>query len=380
METADVLIVGGGPAGSTCARALKAGGADVVVVDRARFPRDKPCAGWVTPQVLETLGLDVPDYVRRRTLQPFFGFRVGWIGGPSVVTEYGRPMSFGLRRWELDEYLLMRSGARLRECTQVNHFARDGDTWVADDKVRAPIVVGAGGQFCPVARHLNGRPAEASQSSLVLAQEVEFLMDGRQRSACRVLPEVPELYFSPDLEGYGWCVRKGDWLNVGLGRRREAGLTRQVADFRRWITAAGRVAGDAPSRWPGHAYRLYEQPAPRIVGDGMLLVGDAAGLATAASGEGIRPAVQSGLLAAEVILGARTNHRDDLLSYAMALEKWLGPRRPHRRLPLRLIRLGAPIFSSAWFARHVVLDHMFLAPGRPRRRRPWIMGVPVPVS
>jgi flavin-dependent dehydrogenase len=362
MEAVDVLVVGGGPAGSTCARALKAGGADVVVLDRARFPRDKPCAGWVTPQVLETLELDVPHYSRRRVLQPFFGFRVGWIGGPSVVTEYGRPVSFGLRRWELDQYLLERSGARVRECAQVDHFTRDADTWVTGGEIRTPIVVGAGGQFCPVARHLNGR---VSGASLVVAQEVEFLMDGRQRSDCRVVPEVPELYFSRDLQGYGWCVRKGDWLNVGLGLRREAGLTRHVAGFLRWITAAGRVPQDTPHRWRGHAYRLYEQPAPRTVGDGMLLVGDAAGLAAAASGEGIRPAVQSGLLAAEAILRAPTNHPDDLRSYAPALEELLGPRRPRRRLPSSLIRLGAPILSTGWFARHIVLDQLFLDPGRP---------------
>ena len=252
MESADVLIVGGGPAGSTCARRLRAGGADVVVLDRARFPRDKPCAGWVTPQALEALELDVQDYARHRTLQPFFGFRVSWIGGPSVLTEYGRPMSVGLRRWELDQYLLMRSGARLRECAQVDHFTRDGGAWVADGAVRAPIVVGAGGQFCPVARHLNGRPSKAS---LILAQEVEFLMDDRQRSACRVRPEVPELYFSPNLEGYGWCVRKGNWLNLGLGCRQEGGLTRQVADFLRWITAAGRVSGDTPRPSGGSSAR-----------------------------------------------------------------------------------------------------------------------------
>lgn len=359
METADVVVVGGGPAGSTCARRLKAGGADVVVLDRAHFPRDKPCAGWVTPQVLETLELDVEDYARRRTLQPFFGFRTGRIGGPAVVTDYGRPVSFGFRRWELDEYLLERSGARVHECAPVEHLTRGAGTWVVGGEVRAPILVGAGGQFCPVARHLNGRPSGASQ---VLAQEVEFLMDERQRSACRVKPEVPELYFCPDLEGYGWCVRKGNWLNVGLGRRGEAGLTRHVADFLAWVTAAGRVPGDVPRRWRGHAYRLYDGPAPRIVGDGVLLVGDAAGLAAAASGEGIRPAVQSGLLAAQAILGAPANHRDDLLSYALALEKGLGPRPPRRHLPALLIKLGASLLSSGWFARHVVLDHLFLPP------------------
>lgn len=361
MDSADVLVVGGGPAGSACARRLKDGGADVVLVDRAVFPRDKPCAGWITPEVLESLELDAAAYRRGRELQPFLGFRIGRIGGPSVVVDYGRPVSFGIRRWELDAYLLERSGARVREGVGVERLSWDGGAWTADGRIRAPVVVGAGGGQCPVARQVAG-PLAAS--SLIVAQEVEFLMDQRQRSACRVLPEVPELYFSADLEGYGWCVRKGDWLNVGLGRRGGARLRRHVAEFVAWAHALGRIPADVPARWRGHSYRGYERPASCIVADGVLLVGDAAGLAAAASGEGIRPAVQSGLLAAEAILSARANRRDDLLPYVRALEARLGPRRPRRALPSALIPWVAPLLSRRWFARRVVLDHLFL-PSRP---------------
>jgi len=61
---ADVLIVGGGPAGSSCAWRLAAEGLDVVVIDRAHFPRPKVCAGWVTPPVFESLEVDLDDYRR----------------------------------------------------------------------------------------------------------------------------------------------------------------------------------------------------------------------------------------------------------------------------------------------------------------------------
>src|SRR5690606_26023348 len=57
-ERCDVLVVGGGPGGSSCARALVRAGLDVVVLDRRRFPRDKVCAGWITPPVLATLEID----------------------------------------------------------------------------------------------------------------------------------------------------------------------------------------------------------------------------------------------------------------------------------------------------------------------------------
>jgi flavin-dependent dehydrogenase len=119
MDTCDVLIAGGGPAGSTCAWALCQAGLDVVVMDRATFPRDKVCAGWITPHVLRDLRLDAHEYQPGRTFQPFTGFRVGVIGrNGDVDVAYDHPVSFGIRRCEFDEFLLRRSGARLRLATR----------------------------------------------------------------------------------------------------------------------------------------------------------------------------------------------------------------------------------------------------------------------
>src|SRR5689334_18636957 len=115
MERCDVLIVGGGPAGSTCAWGLRRAGVDVTVMDKRQFPRGKTCAGWITPAVVRTLELDAQDYrAGGRVMQPITGFRTGMIGGRVVETHYPRPVSFGIRRCEFDEYLLRRCGARLR--------------------------------------------------------------------------------------------------------------------------------------------------------------------------------------------------------------------------------------------------------------------------
>ena len=81
MIRCDALVVGGGPAGSTCARALGRAGWNVVVADRARFPRDKVCAGWLTPEVFGLLELDPAEYrATGATLQDISGFRTGVIG------------------------------------------------------------------------------------------------------------------------------------------------------------------------------------------------------------------------------------------------------------------------------------------------------------
>jgi hypothetical protein len=71
----DALVVGGGPAGSTCAAWLRQAGLDVLVMDRARFPRDKPCAGWITPQAVAAAELDLDEYGRARVLQPIRGLQ-----------------------------------------------------------------------------------------------------------------------------------------------------------------------------------------------------------------------------------------------------------------------------------------------------------------
>jgi flavin-dependent dehydrogenase len=99
----DALIVGGGPAGSTCAQQLRQAGLDVLIVDRAAFPRDKVCAGWITPQVVTALHLDTQAYARGRTFQAITGFRVGLIGAHSETgVRYERPVSYGIRRCEFD--------------------------------------------------------------------------------------------------------------------------------------------------------------------------------------------------------------------------------------------------------------------------------------
>ncbi len=216
MDRCDALIVGGGPAGSTCAWKLRQAGLDVVIIDVAAFPRDKVCAGWITPQVVAELRLDTDEYRQGRTFQPITGFRVGVIGSRSQVkTAYGHPVSYGIRRCEFDHYLLTRSKSRSQLGTPVSTIRTSGGGWIVNETIRAPMLIGAGGQFCPVARRING-PMNAQP--LIVAQEAEFPIDSVEGESLAIEPEVPELYFCRDLKGYGWCFRKEDYLNVGLGR------------------------------------------------------------------------------------------------------------------------------------------------------------------
>lgn len=367
MDSCDVLIVGGGPAGSTCARQLRAAGLDVLVMDRQRFPRDKVCAGWITPAVVAALGLDVEDYRRGRVFQPITGFLTGMEGRRPVSTSYREPVSYGIRRCEFDHYLLERAGARLSLGEPFESMRRENGRWIVNERIETSLVIGAGGHFCPVARQLGARPGRGELA--VTAQEIEFEMDAEQLADCRVRPEIPELYFCEDMKGYGWVFRKGDYLNIGLGREGAHQLSRHVAAFRDRLVAEGRISARTPTEFHGHAYLLYTSGRRRLVDDGVLLIGDAAGLAYPQSGEGIRPAVESGLMAASAVLAAQGRYDSVTLApYASALTRRFGQRglrmtngEESGALAGRLRHtLGAWLLRSRWFSRRVVLERWFL--------------------
>ena len=254
-DNCDVLVVGGGPAGSTCAWQLRKQGLDVMILDRQDFPRAKVCAGWITPAVLESLAIEADDYAREGlTIQPLSGFRTGIIGQPEVETAYGEPVSYGILRREFDDYLLRRSGARLRLGQGLSSCERDGDGWLVNNDIRARMLVGAGGHFCPVARLLGARPG--SGEAAVRAQEIEFRMTPEQARDCPVRADTPELFFCEDLKGYGWIFRKGEYLNIGLGRQDENGkLGAHVQAFVEFLQRRCRIPADLP-RMQGHAYLL----------------------------------------------------------------------------------------------------------------------------
>lgn len=365
MESCEVLIVGGGPAGSTCAWQLRRFGCDVVVMDKCAFPRDKICAGWITPQVIQSLELDLADYALGRVFQPLTAFRTSLLGHPAATTSFDRAVSYGIRRCEFDEYLLRRSGARLYLGEAVRRIDRTGDGWIVNGALRARMLVGAGGHFCPVARRVRGDNVD--RRPLVTAVEAEFPLC---EAACDVETGAtePRLYFCDDLAGYGWCVRKGEFLNIGIGRINARDVPAQLSRLLEVLRRDGSFSGELPKAVHGHAYYLYDGGRAPMAEDGSVLIGDAAGLADPHSGEGIRQAIESGLLAAETIHAAQGRYdRHQLQSYSERIMARFG-RRPSCRRATKSRWLPRPwqtclmgrLIGNRWFARRVILERWFL--------------------
>jgi len=361
LETCDVLIVGGGPAGSSCARRLVAAGLDVIVLDKSTFPRDKVCAGWITPAVIDDLAIDLHDYRQGRICQPIHAFRTGSMQGPYIYNQYDDTVSYGIRRREFDDYLLKRSGAELRLGEPLDEIRRVDQHWIVNESIKAEMLVGAGGHFCPVARHLGAKVGREEQA--VAAQEIEFEMSEQQARSCGIEADTPELFFYPDLSGYAWVFRKENFLNIGVGREVGEHISQSAAQFLELCKQEGKIPADVPAKLKGHAYLLYDHADRKVIDEGVLLIGDAAGLAYTESGEGIRPAVESGLMAAQVIINARGQYQQQNLQvYAGDLSHRFGKKQQHSGwIPVNVKRiLARPLFANRFLSRHILLDRFFL--------------------
>jgi len=167
----------------------------------------------------------------------------------------------------------------------------------------------------------------------------------------------------------------------GLSREEHRGVRRRDLRYARqhlfqgggraddFLEHRGKIPAGIPDRFHGHAYLLHGHGMRRLFDDGVLLVGDAAGLAYPESGEGIRPAVESALLAAATLIEAGRDYRQQRLApYQKRLQARLGPAKPaeDRQWPGQGLQryIGGRLLSSAWFTRHVVLDRWFLHAGQ----------------
>ncbi len=296
MTETQVLIVGGGPAGAACAWQLQRHHVPCLVLDRAAFPRVKPCAGWITPEVFTHLAMLPEDYPH--SLTTFSTFNISLRGLKFRLPTH----QFAIRRVEFDAWLLARADVDVQQ-HQVQHIeVRDG-RYVVDDQFSAAFIVGAGGTHCPVRRQIFDTGPNSTRTGLIITREEEFpynITDHR----CHLW------FFQNGLPGYAWYVPKaGGYLNVGIGgsaarlKAKSQTLNGHWARLVTHLDQTGLVSGHAFQPM-GYSYYLRGKVPQGRLGNA-LLVGDALGLATKDMGEGIGPAIYSGLLAADAIIHNR---------------------------------------------------------------------------
>ncbi len=340
----DVLVVGAGPAGSSAAHHLAAAGLEVLLVDRAAFPREKVCGDGLTPRAaaaLVRMGVDVtdPGFVPVRRVRTYgsglAAVEFDWPGGPFPPIGLMRP------RIDLDQLLVERAtaaGARFMPTTRaerplVDGAAVSGATIRREDgavrQVSARFVLAADGASSRFAAHagvrrIPGAPVAVAARGYVRSsrsQEPVFeafltLRDGR-----RYLP------------GYGWVFPAGDrtW-NVGAFLSPPPGHAERIPTA---AEALRRFLRTIPAEWglgeEGLTGPIRSAPIPMgmnrrpLAVPGMLVVGDAAGMVNPFTGEGIGYALESGEWAAQLVSEAVRSGRPEVaLRYPRLLEARYG--------------------------------------------------------
>jgi geranylgeranyl reductase family protein len=287
MQRFDVAIVGAGPAGSTTAYRLARARARVLLVDKARFPRDKPCGGGLTMRAVRQLPFSVEPVVEDRITRARCRLRYG----PVIERESAQVLCLMTQRRRLDAFLVeqaVEAGAEFRDGVRVT-IESERELRVDGELVQVDALIGADGANGITARTLDLGGGIVNGVALEGNLPYEALSpDGWRGMLVLELATVPG--------GYGWIFPKGDHVNVGVGGWGEEGPRlrqhlgvlcnhygielRQLAELR------------------GHRLPM-RRPQTILARGRALLVGDAAGVLDPVSGDGIYEAFVTARLATD---------------------------------------------------------------------------------
>ena len=209
VERFDVVVVGAGPAGSTAAYRLARAGARVALLERATFPRDKPCGGGLTGRALREVPVDVSPVVEHEVDRMELGLRYG-----RRITRRSRGRLVAMtQRIRLDAYLAEQAaaaGADLRDGTKVTAVRDDGVVETAHGPLIAQAVIGADGVNGVTARSVGLE--QRITYGVALEGNVPNAAARAERYAGTAVVELGTI-----AGGYGWVFPKGDHVNVGVG-------------------------------------------------------------------------------------------------------------------------------------------------------------------
>jgi geranylgeranyl reductase family protein len=306
VERFDAVVVGAGPAGSTAAFRLAEAGVRVLLLDRARFPRDKPCGGGLTARALRELPFPIDPVVEEAATRVML--RAGYRGGFERRSD--EPLVLLTQRRRLDAFLVERAveaGAEFRDGVRISD--------VATMRVRFDALLGADGA--------NGVTARA----LGLAREVErgVALEGNVRGVEARFRGRMVVEFGVVPGGYAWIFPKGDHVNVGVGGWGSEGP--RLREHLRRLCEAHRLPFEQVESLQGHRLPM-RRPAARLARGRAAVIGDAAGLVDPFSGDGIFEALLSARLASVAVLDLLHGRTTTLDAY-------------HDALTARLARLSA---------------------------------------
>lgn len=313
----EVLIVGAGPAGATLAYELARLGRDVLLIEKAKFPRRKTCGGGLNLRTVRLLPFDLAPVTEREIRGISFSQNLD----RSFLRRSPDPFMITTTRDKLDQFLVSqaeKAGARFSDETQFHSLSPQNDSLEAETSAgvfRAKFVVGADGANGAVAKK-GGIPLETSHM-LALHSEVPFSLLPEQE------PDVIQIDWGSLKRGYAYLFPKATHFSMGAGGYDLS--SHRIKRYQQSFWAANwQREGSPPFSTAGFFLPLRRRRSP-IYNGRCLLVGDAAGLVDPFSGEGIYSAIRSAQIAAPFLAEFLKDGFDSLKPYQDEIDRTLMP-------------------------------------------------------